>query len=216
MSKSRSWLPVHRIAIAVAVAIALAIGCPVGFASFAESSIGVLDLDPAKTLVEFKVGGSLHPTRGKFKIKSGTIKADSVTGNAEGEIVVDATSGDSGDSLRDNRMKNVILEAEKYPFISFNPRHVDGHLNAQGNFRAKLEGVLTLHGTRHDVVIETKGKLNGKELIATGHLLIPYVEWGLKDPSVLFLSVSKEVDIDIATAGHVRWVFKEAASVPQR
>lgn len=47
--------------------------------------------------------------------------------------------------------------------------------------------------------------MNGRDLTATGHLLIPYVEWGLKDPSMMFLSVAKEVQIDISTAGRVTW-----------
>ena len=179
-----------------------------------ESRVGVLELDPSKTLVEFKLGGSLHTTHGNFQLKRGTIKADATTGKAEGEIIVDAASGKSGDFLRDNRMRDKVLEASTWPEIIFSPRRFDGRFDAQGDFQAKLEGVLMLHGARHDVVIETQGKLNGHELIATGHLSIPYVEWGLKDPSVLFLSVDKEVGIDIATAGHVTWHINERASVP--
>ena len=30
------------------------------------------------------------------------------------------------------------------------------------------------------------------------HFTIPYVKWGLKNPSTLFLRVSDKVDIDIA------------------
>ena len=138
LSKARFSLPVHRIVIVFGVAIALAIGGPVGFASSTEARIGVLELDPSKTLLEFKLGGSLHTTHGKFKLKGGTIKADSATGKAEGAIVVDATSGDSGDSLRDNRMKHSVLEAQIYPKITFAPRHIDGHLDSAGGFQAKL------------------------------------------------------------------------------
>jgi len=171
----------------------------------AESRVGVLELDPSKTLVEFKLGGALHTTHGKFQLKRGTIKADETTGKAEGELVIDAASGNSGDFLRDNRMRDDVLEAATWPKITFTPRHIDGHLDAQGNFHAKLVGVLMLHGAQHDVVIETQGSLKDHDLIATGHLSIPYIEWGMKDPSVLFLSVAKVVDIDIATAGHVTW-----------
>jgi hypothetical protein len=42
-------------------------------------------------------------------------------------------------------------------------------------------------------------------LVVTAHFSIPYVQSGLKDPSVLFLTVAKQVDIDIATAGRVTW-----------
>ena len=189
-----------------ALPIALALGVLIrGLAYAAESRIGVLTLDPSKTLVEFKLSGALHTCHGQFKFKRGVIKADGATGKAEGEIVIDAASGRSGDFLRDNRMRDSVLEAATWPEITFSPRRIDGHLDAQGDFRAKLAGVLTLHGAAHDVVIETQGSLHSSDLIATGHLSIPYVEWGLKDPSMLFLSVGKVVEISIATAGHVTW-----------
>jgi polyisoprenoid-binding protein YceI len=198
---------------AIGLAVALAGICR-GLANGAESRVGVLTLDPAKTLVEFKLGTALHTTHGNFRLKRGTIKAGETTGKAEGEIVVDATSGKSGDFLRDNRMTDSVLEAVTWPEITFDPRHIDGHLDGQGNFHAKLAGVLMLHGAAHNVVIETQGSLKDHDLIAMGHLSIPYVDWGLKDPSILFLSVDKKVEIDIATAGHVTWLSSGRASAP--
>lgn len=211
-SKSRSWMPVHRIVLAFALATALAIGCLTGFASSAElRRIGVVKLDPAKTLVEYRLGGSLHTTHGKFQFKGGNIKADSATGKAEGAIVLDAASGDSGNSIRDNRMKDSVLEAGKYPEITFSARHIAGHFDPGGGFQAKLVGVLKLHGAEHEVIIETHGTLIDDSLVATAHFTIPYVEWGLKDPSVLFLTVAKQVDIDIATAGRITWLHGDKA-----
>ena len=205
-SKLRLRMPVRRIAVAFAIAIALTLGRFAGFASSAQAHVGVLELDASKTLVEFKLGGSLHNTHGKFQLKGGTIRANSVTGKAEGAIVVDAASGDSGDSLRDNRMKDSVLEAQNYPEISFRPRHIDGHLKPGGGFQAKLEGLLRLHGAEHEIIIDAQGSLIDDNFVATAHFSIPYVEWGLKDPSLLFLTVDKQVDIDIATAGRVRWL----------
>ncbi len=204
-------MTIHRIAAAIGITIVVALGSPVLTVASAQSRFGVLELDPAKTRVEFRLGGALHTTHGKFQLKRGIIKADSATGHAEGSVVVDAASGESGDSLRDNRMKASVLEAQIYPEITFNPQHFDGHLDDQGNFQAKLERVLVLHGGQHQTVIEAQGKLKGDDLVATAHFSIPYVEWGLKDPSVLFLTVAKEVDIDIAMTGHITWPAADAA-----
>ena len=85
-------------------------------------------------------------------------------------------------------MLDSVLQAAGRPEVTFDPRHRDGHLDDNGNFQAKLEGVLTLQGAGHDAVIETQRRLDGDRLIATGHLSISYVKWGLKDPSVLFLT----------------------------
>ncbi len=142
----------------------------------------------------------MHTTHGTFRLKRGTIKANEATGDTQGEIVIDAASGKSGNILRDNEMRDSVLEASRWPEVTFDPRHLDGHLDARGDFHAKLQGVLMLQGAQHDVVIEAQGRLDGDRLIATAHLSIPYVKWGLKDPSILFLAVAKEVEILRATS----------------
>jgi hypothetical protein len=45
--------------------------------------------------------------------------------------------------------------------------------------------------------------IDGSSLTAKGHFTVPYVQWGLKDPSVFILSVAKEVDIDLTLTGQV-------------
>src|ERR1700693_2470560 len=89
-SSCKSRMPVHRVLRALVVLIALG-PTPAGPAAFAssESHVGILQLDASKTLVEFRLGGALHTTHGKFQLKRGTIKADSSTGKAEGVIVLD-------------------------------------------------------------------------------------------------------------------------------
>ena len=169
----------------------------------AESLSGILELDPAKTLIEFRLPGALHATHGKFKLAHGTIKADLATGVASGSIVVDARSGDSGIAARDDRMKANVLEVQKYPEITFTPRHAIGKLEKDGQFQAKLDGVLTIHGARHEITTEVRGRLVGDSLTAACHFPVPYVDWGMRDPSLFFLTVAKQVEIDIATEGRI-------------
>ena len=171
----------------------------------ADSLSGTLELDPAKTLIEFRLPGALHTTHGIFKLEYGTIKADLATGEAGGSIVVDARSGDSGITARDDRMRESVLEVKKYPKITFEPQHAIGQLGKDGQFQAKLQGVLTLHGAGHQIVLDVEGRLVGDSLTAKSHFSVPYVEWGMEDPSVLFFTVAKKVDIDIATSGEVAW-----------
>ncbi|MGO9267192.1 MAG: hypothetical protein ACLQBA_20330 [Candidatus Binataceae bacterium] len=35
--------------------------------------------------------------------------------------------------------------------------------------------------------------------------MIPYVAWGLEDPSIMMFKVAKEVAIDVTTVGHLSW-----------
>jgi polyisoprenoid-binding protein YceI len=188
-----------------AFACLLTIAVLVHGAASAELRSGTLELYPSKTLIEFRLPGTLHTTHGTFKLERATIIADPATGKAGGSIVVDARSGDTGIGARDNDMRDSVLEAQRYPEINFDPQHFTYELKGGGQFQATMQGVLTLHGERHDVALTAQGQLVGDNLTATAHFSVPYVEWGMKDPSVLFLTVAKKVDIDIATSGHVVW-----------
>ncbi|MDE3164494.1 MAG: YceI family protein, partial [Acidobacteriota bacterium] len=85
-----------------------------------------LQLEPAKTEVHYVVDSTLHTVHGLFKLKRGDLAFDPATGQASGELVVDATSGDSGSGARDHRMAASILESSKYPEIVFHPDRVQG------------------------------------------------------------------------------------------
>jgi len=188
-----------------ALALVLTIAVASYQAAAGEVRSGTLVLDPSKTLIEFRLPGSIHTTHGIFKLEHGTIRADLPAGEASGAIVVDARSGDSGIGARDDRMKESVLEVQKYPTIAFEPRHVSGQLAKDGQFHARLQGVLTLHGAGHHAVMDVQGRLVGDSLVAKSHFSVPYVEWGLEDPSFLFFTVAKKVDVDIATEGHIVW-----------
>jgi polyisoprenoid-binding protein YceI len=161
-------------------------------------------LDPTKTTVQFTLGDILHTVHGRFQLKQGSIVFDPSTGKASGTVVVDANSGDSGSSKRDKRMKRDILEADKYPDISFSPTEiVEGKVAPEGNSQVQLKGIFRLHGADHEIVIPIPVAIQGDQLTARMHFVIPYVAWGLKNPSTLFLRVSDKVNIDITATGHL-------------
>jgi polyisoprenoid-binding protein YceI len=195
-----------------AFASLLTIAALVHGAASGELRPGTLELDPSKTLIEFRLPGNLHTTHGTFKLERGTIRGDPANGIAGGFIVVDPGSGDTGIGARDKEMRESVLEAQRYPEITFDPQHFTLEQRGEGRFQATIQGVLTLHGGRHDVALTAQGQLVGDNLTAQAHFSVPYVDWGLKDPSVLFLTVAKQVDIDIATAGHVVWTDQLSGS----
>lgn len=111
----------------------------------------IVTLDPAQTRIDFTLPGALHTTHGSFRLQSGTISVHPRSGKAGGKIVVDAASGDTGNSMRDARMKDNILEVGPYPEIVFVPKTAIGHLDPQGVFHGQLNGTLSLHGGSHDL-----------------------------------------------------------------
>jgi polyisoprenoid-binding protein YceI len=158
-----------------------------------------LQIDPAQTEVGFTLADVLHTVHGKFMLKSGTIRFDPATGKASGELVVDAASGESGSPARDRRMHQNILESAKYPEIVFRPDRVSGKVEHQGTSQVELHGAFLIHGQPHDVVIPVQVEGSGDRYAVTGHFTVPYVRWGMKNPSTLILRVSDKVDIDIKT-----------------
>jgi polyisoprenoid-binding protein YceI len=174
-------------------------------AAVAQEKASGLDfnLDPANTVIHWTLNTNVHVVHGTFKLENGTVHIDPATGNATGLIVIDATSGNSGDSARDKRMDNVVLETAKYPIITFRPTRVEGKVDLNAPGPITVDGVMTLLGQDHPMQLTVS--LHPKEagLASQVHFIVPYVAWGLKDPSFMMFRTDKQVAIDIeATAVH--------------
>jgi polyisoprenoid-binding protein YceI len=158
-----------------------------------------LDLDPAKTDIQYTLHDVLHTVHGMFKLKKGSITFDPDSGRASGEIVVDVTSGASGNDARDGRMHKEILESQRYPEAIYTPDHVDGKLAPQGRSQMDVHGVFKVHGVNHEMTLHIQVEQAGGQYTASTHFVIPYVQWGMKNPSNFLLKVDKTVDMDIKT-----------------
>ena len=159
----------------------------------------VLNPDPAHTTVQFKLPATLHTVHGSFKLARGAVRFDPATGKISGEVVVDATSGASGDDSRDRRMHKEILESAKYPEIVFAPDRVDGAVAPQGASQIQVHGMFRIHGAAHEITIPVQVQMNNGQASAKTNFAIPYVKWGMKNPSTFLLHVSDKVEIEAAT-----------------
>lgn len=162
------------------------------------------NLDPAKTRVEFTLGDVLHTVHGSFALKEGAIRFDPVTRKAGGLIVVDTTSGQSGNHSRDKKMHRDILESQAYPEATFVPLTVTGTVPVAGESRVQVQGLFKLHGVEHEVIVDTAVQVTGSQWTAKAHFVVPYVQWGMKNPSTFILRVSDKVEVDILAQGTVR------------
>lgn len=160
-------------------------------------------LDPAHTEIHFTLGATLHTVHGTFKLKSGAIDFDPSTGKASGEILIDAASGTTGNEGRDHKMRKTILESARYPDVAFVPQQVRGTVALDGFSQTQLLGVMRLHGADHAMVLAVATQASHGTLRATLHFEIPYVQWGLKDPSTFVLRVEKNVAIDVQATGRI-------------
>jgi hypothetical protein len=61
----------------------------------------------------------------------------------------------------------------------------------------QVTGTFTLHGKPHELTVPMQVHIDGMNCTAKTHFVVPYVKWGLKDPSNFLLKVAKEVEIDL-------------------
>jgi polyisoprenoid-binding protein YceI len=162
-----------------------------------------LHLAPENTDVRWTLGDVLHTVHGTFKLERGDIVFDTDSGKAGGEVVVDAASGQSGSNARDGRMHKNVLESAKYPAVSFAPDRVDGKVDLNGESDVKLHGMFTIHGAAHELTVPVKVTAKGGAIDAEIHFEVPYVAWGMKDPSTFVLRVSKLVEIEMRASGKI-------------
>ena len=165
----------------------------------------VFDLDPLESHASFTLSDVLHTVHGTFLVKRGSIHFDSSSGSCSGEIVVDAASGDSGNGARDKRMHGSILESQKYSEIGFVPSRIRGTVIENGESKVEIDGTFTIHGAGHPLTASATVATSGDRLRAKVHFMVPYVSWGMKNPSTLFLRVGETVDIDLDASGHIVW-----------
>jgi polyisoprenoid-binding protein YceI len=181
--------------------LAIALGVLV-LAPALRAQDSVVTLDPATTQIDFTLTATLHTVHGTFKLKSGQIQWDSSTGRASGSIVIDATSGNTDNTSRDKNMHTDILESAKFPEIVFTPVQIKGAIPKEGTAQIDVQGVIRLHGQDHDATLTcTVQSGAGGSLQTSMQLVVPYVKWGLKNPSTFLLHVGDTVNVDIhATA----------------
>lgn len=204
---------IRHLAIGAILTVALT-GAPLG----AWAGEQTMRLDPEATDIRFELGAMLHTVHGTAQLESGVVRFDPVTGEASGRVVVDARSLDTDNAKRDKKMHTKVLDSDRYPEIVLEIHGFSGDLDDPGVSEALLSATIHLHGEGHAVELPFTLEIDEGAEPHTGSasadspasprsarlstaFTIPYVAWGLKNPSTVFLKVKKQVEISIeATA----------------
>jgi polyisoprenoid-binding protein YceI len=163
-----------------------------------------LSLDTTRSEVHFTLTDSLHTVKGTFSLQQGDVTFDPATGKATGSIVVDALSGKSGNSVRDHRMAKDELKAPEFKTVAFAPTRFTGTFNPTGDSALQVHGLFTLLGRPHEIDVPMQVQVSGSQIHAVGSFVVPYIQWGLKDPSTFMIKVEKDVHIDLDLTGTLR------------
>jgi polyisoprenoid-binding protein YceI len=161
----------------------------------------VLQLDPARSGAEITLPATMHTVDGRFAAKRGTIHFDPASGRADGEVVFDAASGNTGNDGRDHKMHHDVLESQRYPEIVFRPDHAEGAFTASGTSTLQVHGRFGIHGAEHEITIPVEVSFAGNAWTAKASFRVPYIKWGLKNPSTFFLRVADSVAVRVHATG---------------
>ncbi|MGD0366810.1 MAG: YceI family protein [Acidobacteriaceae bacterium] len=154
-------------------------------------------VNPDASEVKMTLNTTHEVVNGTFHIQSGSIEFDRSAPKMSGSVVVLAGSGKTGNDSRDKKMNKDILKVEQYANVSFEPKSYAGVIAPSGDSTIQVTGIFTLLGTPHEITIPILVHLEGTTTTAKAHFVVPYIQWGLKDPGFMFWKVDKDVTIDL-------------------
>lgn len=164
----------------------------------------VLTIDPAHSTLHWTLDTTLHLVHGTFDLKRGEINVDPASGKASGEIVADATSGKTDNDSRDKKMHQEILETPRFPEIVFRVSQIEGLTAPLAKTRLNIHGTFLIHGTQHDLTVPAETEFAGDHFSGTATFVVPYINWGIKNPSNFLLKASSTVNVSLELSGSVR------------
>jgi len=153
--------------------------------------------------VKMKLNTTHEVVNGTFHIQSGSINFDRTASHISGIVIVAADSGKTGNDSRDKKMNKDILKVDQFATVSFAPKTYNGTIVASGDSTIQVSGVFTLLGTAHDLTIPMQIHIDGSKATAKAHFIVPYVQWGLKNPSFMIWKADNDVAIDLNLVGQV-------------
>jgi polyisoprenoid-binding protein YceI len=162
-----------------------------------------LVLNPNVSQVKMTLKTTHELVSGTFEIQSGSIEFDRSTPAMSGSVVVLAGSGKTGNGSRDKKMNKDILEVQQHATVSFEPKSYAGSIAPSGDSTIQVTGIFTLLGRPHEITVPTVVHLEGSTATVKSHFVVPYVQWGLKNPSFLIWKADNDVAIDLSLTGQL-------------
>ena len=173
------------------------------FAPAALAQHQTFAVNPDASEVKMKLNTTHEVVDGTFHIQSGSINFDRSASHISGIVIVAAGSGKTGNDSRDRKMNKDILKVDQFATVSFAPKAYSGTVAASGDSTIQVSGVFTLLGTAHDLTIPMQIHIDGSKATAKAQFVVPYIQWGLKNPSFLIWKAENDVAIDLNLVGQI-------------
>src|SRR6266511_1476277 len=142
--------------------------------------------------IESTATGRTSDMVGSFTIDGMTVKNVSVDANL--------LTLKSDRDMRDNRIKTLGLESEKFPqskFVLTQPINFKSVPKAGETVKATAKGDFTLHGVTRPVSIPLEGRWDGRDIQVVGSLHVKFADYQMDAPNIGgFVSVKDEGEME--------------------
>jgi len=146
----------------------------------------------AAGVVESTATGRTSDITGAFTIEGMTVKDVNVRANL--------LTLKSDRDMRDNRIKTLGLESERFPestFVLAEPINFDSVPKAGETVKATATGDFTLHGVTRRVSIPLEGRWDGRDIQVIGNLHVRFADYQMEAPNIAgFVSVRDEGEME--------------------
>jgi polyisoprenoid-binding protein YceI len=130
-----------------------------------------------------------------------------VTFEASG-LKVSAADEPAGDApkVQDAMAGPKVLDAARFPTISFRSRQVSGRRTGEVAYELQVEGELSLHGVTRAVTVPVRVQVEGATLTATGRALVAQRAFGIEPVSAGggTVKVKNEVGVEFRVVARAR------------
>lgn len=153
----------------------------------------VLAIDAKESSVTFTVSRPGEVVEGTAPEVSGEVHFDLEEWSRSSVILtVRAAALETGNRLRDRKMRGTHLDVDRYPEIRFRSTRIETGENGR---KALVEGLLSLHGVERSILFPASIRYDNGSLAAEGDLVLRLSDHDIPIPRFLWMVLDDEVRV---------------------
>ena len=129
-----------------------------------------------------------------------------ITAKAASMVETNSVFTDQQKQIIDKELREIVLQPEQYPDITFRSNSVTGKATAANQYDLKIAGDLSLHGVTRPINIPTHVTIMGSDLRAQGEFSVNRDEFKVKATSAAhgLVRVRNKIKFTFDILGHAR------------
>lgn len=158
-------------------------------------------IEASSSEIRWELPATLHTVHGTAPQISGRVDATPAAGGewkVQSRIAVAAAAMRTGNTSRDKKMREKVLETDRYPEIVFEARRVVGDLTRfrEGErLTVEATGDFTVHGKTVPLRLPVDLNVLADRVVLSGSFSLGWKQFGLADPSFGIITVREPMKV---------------------